>query len=291
MRTHACAHRVSSSGAAGAGASGSGSAELARLRAENEALRVALEAMRHEFLPDELKEEGEGAAGSSAVAAAAAAAGADAGGPSGSSGAAAAAGGEAAGEAAAAADPEAAAAAAAAAAAVAKAKRVDAAYFDSYSYFDIHREMLGDKVRGGRPGGECVPGACVRLSCIQPHARMCNCSVGWKGACRGAQGRARPPFQSLNLILHTSVLIALIPLGLLLRLLRLFLLPLLLVPPPQPRTEAYRDALELNPGLLRGATVLDVGCGTGILSLFACRAGAARVVAVDGSERIAGFAR
>lgn len=27
------------------------------------------------------------------------------------------------------------------------ARRVDAAYFDSYSYFDIHHEMLSDKVR------------------------------------------------------------------------------------------------------------------------------------------------
>ena len=46
----------------------------------------------------------------------------------------------------------------------------------------------------------------------------------------------------------------------------------------QARTEAYRSALEHNPSLLQAATVLDVGCGTGILSLFAARAGAARVI-------------
>lgn len=57
------------------------------------------------------------------------------------------------------------------------------------------------------------------------------------------------------------------------------------------RTKAYRAALESNPLLVRGKTVLDVGCGTGILSLFACRAGARRVLSIDGSERIAGFAR
>ena len=48
----------------------------------------------------------------------------------------------------------------------------------------------------------------------------------------------------------------------------------------KPRTDAYRDALE---ALSKGKAVLDVGCGTGILSLFAARAGASRVVGVDAS--------
>jgi protein arginine N-methyltransferase 3 len=80
--------------------------------------------------------------------------------------------------------------------------QVDSSYFDSYSYFDIHRDMLGDV----------------------------------------------------------------------------------------PRTSTYREALECNPSLMNGARVLDVGCGTGILSLFAARGGAAAVVGVDGSERMAATA-
>jgi len=56
------------------------------------------------------------------------------------------------------------------------------------------------------------------------------------------------------------------------------------------RTDAYRDALLGNPSLLSGAAVLDVGCGTGILSLFAAKAGASRVVAVDGSAKMASVA-
>lgn len=53
------------------------------------------------------------------------------------------------------------------------------------------------------------------------------------------------------------------------------------------RTECYRKALEENAELIKGSTVLDVGCGTGILSMFASRGGAARVFGVDGSPPIA----
>ncbi|KAI0202511.1 S-adenosyl-L-methionine-dependent methyltransferase [Astrocystis sublimbata] len=52
------------------------------------------------------------------------------------------------------------------------------------------------------------------------------------------------------------------------------------------RTDAYRDFIYNNKHLFAGKTVLDIGCGTGILSMFCARAGAARVIAVDASEII-----
>lgn len=50
------------------------------------------------------------------------------------------------------------------------------------------------------------------------------------------------------------------------------------------RTESYRDFMYRNPEVFRDKVVLDVGCGTGILSMFAAKAGAKKVIAVDQSE-------
>ncbi|CAE8621658.1 unnamed protein product, partial [Polarella glacialis] len=47
------------------------------------------------------------------------------------------------------------------------------------------------------------------------------------------------------------------------------------------RVNAYRDAILGNRWAFEGRTVLEVGCGTGILSMFAAQAGAAVVYAVD----------
>uniref|UniRef100_A0A8C5CEZ0 type I protein arginine methyltransferase n=1 Tax=Gadus morhua TaxID=8049 RepID=A0A8C5CEZ0_GADMO len=52
------------------------------------------------------------------------------------------------------------------------------------------------------------------------------------------------------------------------------------------RTESYRDFMYRNPEVFKDKVVLDVGCGTCILSMFAARAGAAKVIAVDQSEII-----
>ncbi|KAF2366962.1 S-adenosyl-L-methionine-dependent methyltransferase [Trinorchestia longiramus] len=50
-----------------------------------------------------------------------------------------------------------------------------------------------------------------------------------------------------------------------------------------PRTTAYQNAIKLNKHLFEGKTVMDVGAGSGILSLFAAAAGASRVYAVEAS--------
>ncbi|XP_004364561.2 protein arginine N-methyltransferase 1 [Capsaspora owczarzaki ATCC 30864] len=52
------------------------------------------------------------------------------------------------------------------------------------------------------------------------------------------------------------------------------------------RTNAYKHAIERNKHVFKGKTVLDVGCGTGILCMFAARAGAKKVIGIDCSNII-----
>lgn len=52
------------------------------------------------------------------------------------------------------------------------------------------------------------------------------------------------------------------------------------------RTSSYRDAVLKNKSLFENKLVMDVGCGTSILSMFASNAGARKVIAVDQSEII-----
>jgi len=47
------------------------------------------------------------------------------------------------------------------------------------------------------------------------------------------------------------------------------------------RTDTYRRSMVNNRHLFQGKTVLDIGCGTGILCMFAADAGAARVIGID----------
>lgn len=52
------------------------------------------------------------------------------------------------------------------------------------------------------------------------------------------------------------------------------------------RTDGYMNAILNNKNVFKDKVVLDVGCGTGILSLFAAKAGAKLVIAVDMSNII-----
>lgn len=52
------------------------------------------------------------------------------------------------------------------------------------------------------------------------------------------------------------------------------------------RTKSYEEAILSNAATLTGKTVLDLGCGSGILSMFCSRAGAAQVISIDQSEII-----
>lgn len=52
------------------------------------------------------------------------------------------------------------------------------------------------------------------------------------------------------------------------------------------RTDAYRDFIYENKHLFKNKVVLDVGCGTGILSMFCAKAGARMVLSVDNSNII-----
>jgi protein arginine N-methyltransferase 6 len=49
------------------------------------------------------------------------------------------------------------------------------------------------------------------------------------------------------------------------------------------RTDTYQQAIMRNSAFITGKAVLDVGCGTGILSIFCAQAGARKVYAVDAS--------
>ena len=50
------------------------------------------------------------------------------------------------------------------------------------------------------------------------------------------------------------------------------------------RTRTYQRAIEDNPNDFKDKIVLDIGCGTGILSIFAARAGAKHVYAIENAE-------
>ncbi len=50
------------------------------------------------------------------------------------------------------------------------------------------------------------------------------------------------------------------------------------------RTTSYQNAILNNPHLFHNKIIMDIGCGTSILSLFAAKAGAKKVLAIDASD-------
>lgn len=51
-----------------------------------------------------------------------------------------------------------------------------------------------------------------------------------------------------------------------------------------PRTQAYKNAIIGNSCYFKDKVVMDVGCGTGVLSIFCAQAGAKKVYAVEASK-------
>lgn len=50
------------------------------------------------------------------------------------------------------------------------------------------------------------------------------------------------------------------------------------------RTSAYKTAIMNNSPYFKDKIVMDVGCGTGILSIFCAQAGAKKVYAIEASN-------
>ena len=59
----------------------------------------------------------------------------------------------------------------------------------------------------------------------------------------------------------------------------------------KPRMEFYYEAIVRNSQMFKNKTVLDVGCGLGILSMFAAKAGAKKVYAIEAAEKVADLAK
>jgi 2-polyprenyl-3-methyl-5-hydroxy-6-metoxy-1,4-benzoquinol methylase len=125
-------------------------------------------------------------------------------------------------------------------------------YFDSYAHFGIHEEMLKDEVR--TKGYRCACSVELLIILASAVAHFLLICMQHSILCRQLFMLAWCISRELTWALFVSYFLC-------------------------------RDAIMNNPHLFRGKYVLDVGCGTGILSMFAAKVRCIRTCKVPRSAQ------
>ncbi|KAL4857666.1 putative histone-arginine methyltransferase [Chlorella vulgaris] len=119
---------------------------------------------------------------------------------------------------------------------------------------------------------------------LQDYIRTGECSTAWLTAVRTRRRAAAVPGNAARCSLLNSCASIAVPSSLLPCLHLSVSLHPSYFPPSCLHTGTYYAAIIENPADFRGKAVMDVGCGSGILSLFAAQAGARVVYAVEASD-------